>query len=193
MLIEKELVVPQPVDKVWAFFNNIPQVAASMPGAELTEDLGDDTYKGKVAISMGPVKLAFDGTARVLERSESAKKLIVDGAGADEKGRGNASLTLTAQLLPVTAGTKVDVALDLTLSGAAAQYGRGMVSDVTSVLIGQFSDNAQRRIEALERGEDLSGLTAKPASGISIGLQAVRLALMRVFRRFFLPYRAQPR
>ncbi|MYW95064.1 SRPBCC family protein [Amycolatopsis rubida] len=193
MLINKDVVVPQPIDKVWAFFNDIPQVAASLPGADLNEDLGDDQYKGKVMISMGPVKLAFGGLAKVLERDDAAKKLVVDGAGSDEKGRGNASLMLTAQLLSVAKGTKVDLSIDLTLSGAAAQYGRGMVSDVTSVLIGQFADNAQRRIEAIERGEDLSKLEAKSASGLAIGLQAVKLALLRVFSRFFLPYQPQPR
>jgi len=193
MLIENEFVVPQPVDKVWAFFNDIPQVASSLPGTELTDDLGNDEYKGRVAISMGPVKLAFNGDAEVTERDDAAKRLVIHGAGADEKGRGNASMDLTARLGPAAKGTKVSMAMDLTLSGAAAQYGRGMVADVTSVLIGQFADNAQRRIEAIERGEDVSNMTAKPASGLAIGVAAAKLALMRVFRRFFLPYQPQPR
>jgi len=193
VLIENDVVVPQPVDKVWAFFNDIPQVAASLPGAELTEDLGDDSYKGKVAISMGPVKLAFDGLAKVLERDDAAHRLVIDGAGADEKGRGQASMVLTAKLAPVPEGTRANLAIDLTLSGAAAQYGRGMVSDVTSVLVDQFAGNVRRRIEAIDRGEDVSSLRARPASGLSIGFQAAKLALARVFRRFFLPYRPQPR
>lgn len=188
MLIENDVVVPQPVEKVWEFFNDIPQVAASLPGAALDEDLGDDSYKGKVNISMGPVKMAFDGLAKVLERDDAARRLVIDGAGADEKGRGNASMVLTASLSPVPKGTRAHLAIDLTLSGAAAQYGRGMVADVTSVLIGQFAENVQRRIEAIDRGEDVSGLTARPASGLAIGWQAAKLALMRVFRRFFLPY-----
>lgn len=193
MLIENEFVVPQPIDKVWAFFNDIPQVAASLPGTELTDDLGNDEYKGRVAISMGPVKLAFNGDAKVLERDDATKRLVLDGAGADEKGRGNASMVLTTNLTSAPQGTKASLAMDLTLSGAAAQYGRGMVSDVTTVLIGQFADNAQRRIEAIDRGEDVSGMTAKPASGLAIGLQAAKLALTRVFRRFFLPYQPQAR
>jgi carbon monoxide dehydrogenase subunit G len=193
VLIENDVVVPQPIDKVWAFFNDIPQVAASLPGAELTEDLGDDTYQGKVAISMGPVKLAFDGLATVLERDDAARRLVIDGAGADEKGRGQASMVLTATLASVAEGTRAHLAIDLTLSGAAAQYGRGMVSDVTSVLVDQFAGNVRRRIEAIDRGEDVSSLQARPASGLSIGFQAARLALARVFRRFFLPYRPQPR
>ncbi|GAA1521094.1 SRPBCC family protein [Nocardioides humi] len=193
MLIENEFVVPQQLDRVWSFFNDIPQVAASLPGTELTDDLGNDEYKGRVAISMGPVKLAFNGDAQVTERDDAAKRLVIHGAGADEKGRGNASMDLTARLAAAPKGTKVSMAMDLTLSGAAAQYGRGMVADVTSVLIGQFADNAQRRIEAIDRGEDVSNMTARPASGLAIGVAAAKLALMRVFRRFFLPYQPQPR
>ncbi len=68
MLIKNDFEVIEPVDKVWQFFDNIPQVAACLPGAELTEDLGDDTYRGKVAVRMGPIKLQFAGTAEIRER-----------------------------------------------------------------------------------------------------------------------------
>ena len=83
---------------------------------------------------------------------------------------------------------KVAVDQDLQLSGAAAQYGRGMIQDVTTVLMGQFASNMQQRIAAIERGESLDGMKTSSASGLAIGLQAARLALMRVFRRFCLPY-----
>jgi hypothetical protein len=87
----------------------------------------------------------------------------------------------------------VEVALDLQLSGAAAQYGRGMVGDVTSVLMGDFATNMQQRLGAIKRGlsPDEVG-AAKPASGFTIGLRALRMALARVFRRFFLPYQPRP-
>ncbi len=85
-------------------------------------------------------------------------------------------------------GTKVAVEQDLQISGAAAQYGRGMITDVTSVLMKQFANNMQQRISAAERGESVAEIGAGDASGLAIGLRAVQLALMRVFRRFFLPY-----
>jgi hypothetical protein len=97
-------------------------------------------------------------------------------------------MTITAQLSSVGRGTKVGMEQDLQLSGAAAQYGRGMISDVTAVLMGQFASNMQQRIDALERGESLDGMSTSSASGLAIGLQAARMALARVFRRFFLPY-----
>ncbi|NBH04295.1 SRPBCC family protein [Amycolatopsis sp. SID8362] len=193
MLIESSFEVAQPVEKVWTFFDDIPQVAACLPGAELTEDLGDDRYGGKVAIRMGPVKMAFDGTAAIKERDDAGKKIVVDAAGADVKGRGQAAMSVIASLVPIARGSKVDVAMDLQLSGAAAQYGRGMIADVTAVLMRDFATNMQNRIDALEKGlsPDQIG-TVAPASGFGIAMQAMRMALTRVLRRFFAPYRPNP-
>lgn len=193
MLIKSDFEVAQAVDKVWQFFDNIPQVAACLPGAELTDDLGDDRYRGKVAIRMGPVKLQFAGTAQIKERDHAAKRIVVDAAGADEKGRGQAAMLVTAQLSPTAGGTKVEVAQDVQLSGAAAQYGRGMISDVTAVLMRDFAKNMQNRIGALDSGLSADQIaTAAPASGLTIGLRAASMALRRVWRRFFLPYQPNP-
>src|SRR5262249_38586166 len=153
MLIKNESEVAEPVEKAWRFFDNIPQVAACLPGAELTEDLGDDKYKGKVAVRMGPVRLQFAGTADITERDEAAKRVVVHASGADEKGRGQASMVVTATLAQAGRGTKVGVTQDLQLSGAAAQYGRGMISDVTAVLMRDFSVNLADRIDRAERRE----------------------------------------
>ena len=189
MLINSDFEVAQPLEKVWKFFDDIPQVAACLPGAQLTESVGDDKYLGKVAIRMGPVKLAFAGKADIVERDEANHKVVVDAAGADERGRGQASMLVTAALTSTARGTKVAVRQDLQLSGAAAQYGRGMISDVTSVLMRDFATNMQNRIEAVEKGlspDQIAG--AAPASGLAIGLRAMRMALTRVLRRFFAPY-----
>ena len=192
MLIKNDFEVAVPVDKVWRFFDDIPQVAACLPGTELTDDLGDDKYAGTVAIRMGPVKLQFDGTAEIKERDDANQRIVVDAAGADEKGRGQAAMLVTAQLVPTSAGTRVQVEQDLQLSGAAAQYGRGMISDVTAVLMRDFAGNMQSRITAIDRGVSPDQVTAaKPASGLAIGARAAWMALGRVARRFFLPY--QPR
>jgi uncharacterized protein len=189
MLINSDFEVAQPLEKVWTFFDDIPQVAACLPGAELTESVGEDKYLGKVAIRMGPVKLQFAGKADIVERDNAAHKVVVDAAGADEKGRGQASMHVTASLASTAGGTKVTVLQDLQLSGAAAQYGRGMISDVTAVLMRDFATNMQNRIEAIERGlspDQIAG--AAPASGFAIALRAMRMALTRVLRRFFAPY-----
>jgi uncharacterized protein len=192
MLIKNEFEVAEPVETVWRFFDNIPQVAACLPGAELTEDLGDDRYKGKVAVRMGPVRLQFAGTADITERDEAAKRVVVHASGADEKGRGQANMVITATLARTSRGTtKVGVVQDLQLSGAAAQYGRGMISDVSAVLMRDFAANMQDRIERVDLGQSadqIAAATAAPAGGLSLGMRAAMMALQRVFRRFFLPY-----
>jgi len=192
MLITNEFEVAAPIDKVWQFFDDIPHVAACLPGTELTDDVGDDTYKGRVSIRMGPVRLRFAGTADIAERDNEAKRIVVNAAGADEKGRGQAAMTVTASLTRSRTGTKVGVSQDLQISGAAAQYGRGMISDVTAVLMRDFATNLQDGIARLDRGEslDTGAPAAAEASGLMVGLQAMRMALRRVFRRFFMPYQA---
>ena len=194
MLITDQIEVPQPLDAVWTFFGDIPQVAACLPGANLTDEVGENRYAGEVIIQTGPVKLEFDGEAEIRDRDDETKTIIVDGSGADRKGRGQASLVLNAGLVPLGgSGTRVDVALDLTISGAAAQYGRGLIADVTAVLLEDFSTNMQNRLVAISQGLDPDSVaTVKPASGFSIALRAARLALARVFRRFFMPYQPQP-
>jgi carbon monoxide dehydrogenase subunit G len=193
MLIKNDFEVAAPVDKVWQFFEDIPQVAACLPGTELTDNLGDDKYKGRVAVRMGPVRLLFAGEADITERNEAAKRVVVNATGAEEKGRGQASMVVTAVLAQAGRGTKVSVTQDLQLSGAAAQYGRGMISDVTAVLMRDFSANMQNRIERIERGESaeqIAAAAATPAKGFTLGLRAALMALSRVFRRFFMPYQA---
>jgi uncharacterized protein len=193
MLIKNDFEVAQPVEKVWEFFENIPQVATCLPGTELTEDLGNEQYKGRVAVRMGPVRLQFAGTADITERDEAAKRVVVHAAGAEEKGRGQASMVVTATLTKSGRGTKVAVSQDLQLSGAAAQYGRGMISDVTSVLMRDFSANMADRINRIDRGEtaeQIAAAGATSASGLTLGMRATVMALTRVFRRFFVPYQA---
>ena len=190
MLIKNEFQVAAPVDKVWQFFGDIPQVAACLPGTELTDDLGGDRYAGRVAVRMGPVRLQFAGKADITERDETAKRVVVNASGAEEKGRGQASMVVTAALAPAGRGTKVSVTQDLQLSGAAAQYGRGMISDVSAVLMRDFSVNLADRIDRAERGETVTGPAIAPASGFTLGMRAALMALRRVFRRFFVPYHA---
>jgi hypothetical protein len=188
MLIENSFEVAQSIDRVWTAFDDIPGIAACLPGAELTDNPEPDKYLGRVVVRMGPVKLQFAGRADIVDRDNAAKRLVVDASGADEKGHGQAAMIITAALVAAGQGTRVDVRQDLQLSGAAAQFGRGMVADVSSVLMRDFATNLQNRMAAIERGEDPSALSAAPASGFGVGVRAMRMALMRVFARFFLPY-----
>lgn len=189
MLIKNSIEVDQPIDKVWEFCQDVPQVAACLPGAELNEELGPDQYAGSVGISMGPVKMQFAGTADVTQRDETNKTIVIDAAGADEKGRGQAALGLSVRLVPTAGGTRLEVEQDIQLSGAAAQYGRGMIGDVSQVMMKDFATNMAARLDAFEKGIDPAAVeTAGNASGLAIGFKAAWMALKRVARRFFLPY-----
>ncbi|MDX1469208.1 MAG: SRPBCC family protein [Acidimicrobiia bacterium] len=187
MRITSEFEVGESPDRVWDFFNNIPAVAASLPGADISEQVDEDSYRGSVVIALGPVRLNFAGEANVIERDEASRKIVVDATGSDAKGRGQAAMVLTARVEPLATGSKVMVDQDLQLSGAAAQYGRGMVQDVTAVLLDQFASNMKAQLGAIESGEEVT-VAPTSASGFSIGLKAIWMALKRVARRFFLPY-----
>ena len=189
MQITSEFDVAESPDKVWEFFNDIPMVAACLPGADISEQVGEDRYAGTVVIGLGPVRLNFAGEAEVKERNEEDRTILVDAAGADVKGRGQAALVVHAALAPHSSGTKVSVRQDLQLSGAAAQYGRGLVQDVTAVLLDDFAANMRASLSALESGETYVPGQASSASGFTIGLKAIWMALARVARRFFMPYR----
>ena len=190
MNIQSSIEVTQPVDKVWEFFQDVPAVAACLPGAELTEELGPDQYAGNVAVRMGPVKMQFAGTAEVVERDEESKTIEIDAAGADDTGQDQVRLDMTVKLVPEGSGTRLEVDQELHVSGAAAQYGRGMIGDVTEVLMRDFADNVHTQLDARDRGvatDQLKG--AQSAGGFAIALRAAWIALGRVAARFFLPYR----
>ena len=192
MQITNQFQVAQPLDAVWDFFGDAPQVAACLPGADLTTELGDDRYGGTVAIGLGPIKLDFDGEAEITRRDPEARTISVAASGADRKGRGQATLELHAVLAEAAGGTSVEVAMDLQLSGPAAQYGRGLVSDITAVLLNDFAANAANRLVAIAEGRDPDQVEqVQAAGGVAIGLRAVGMGLARVVRRLVLPYRPE--
>ncbi|HEX6358603.1 SRPBCC family protein [Actinophytocola sp.] len=184
MLITSDFEVPQPVERVWDYLLDVPRMAPNLPGTELTEVVDSDTYKGRVTVRMGPVTLRFTGTANIVSRDEASRQVVMEAVGAEERGKGQASMTLTATLTKSAGGTLVAVAQDLTITGAAAQYGRGMMTDVTNVLFGHFATNVAADIPRWARGEERTGGTT-PASGLSIGFAAAMTASRRVFWRFF--------
>ncbi len=193
MLITQSFDLDQPVDQVWTFFDNIPLVAACIPGADLTKEVSKTEYHGDVTISAGPVKLEFTGVVKVESRDDAKKVIVLDAAGADKKGRGTANALLTVNLAPLGGNTRVNMSMDLAIAGAAAQYGRGLVQDVTAVLIDQTAGSMKARMTAIAQGRDPMEVGGpKAASGLAIGLTAFLRAARRVFARFFLPYQPAP-
>jgi uncharacterized protein len=133
--------VPLPPAEAWAFLLDIRRIAPCMPGAELTDVVDENTYKGKVAVRLGPVALSFAGTAKFEEIDHAAHRARVKAQGSDTKGRGGANAVVNFSLAPAAEGTKVLIDTDLNLSGSVAQYGRasGMIQSVAAQIIGQFA------------------------------------------------------
>jgi uncharacterized protein len=143
MEFDNSFEVPLPVDEAWKLLMDIRRIAPCLPGAELTEVVDDRTYKGKVGVRLGPVSLAFAGTVKFDEIDDAAHRAKISAQGSDSKGRGAANATAMFHLEPVPAGAKVLVHTNLTLSGAVAQYGRGVgIIQVTAAqIITQFANN----------------------------------------------------
>lgn len=149
MEIQNTIEIPAPPDRVWAYLLDVERVAPCMPGAELTEVVDDRTWKGKVAVKLGPVSLTFTGTVVLQEQDEDARTVVLKADGKETKGKGSASALVTSRLEDVDgSGTRVLIATDLSISGALAQFGRGMIADVSQRMAGQFAQCLAARIAA---------------------------------------------
>jgi carbon monoxide dehydrogenase subunit G len=136
--LENTFTVPVPVERAWAVLLDIERVAPCMPGATLTSADGDE-FAGTVRVKLGPVSMTFKGSGRFVERDEAAHRVVISASGADSRGGGTARATVTALLVAADGGTEVKVVTDLDITGKAAQFGRGLIGDVSGRLIGQFA------------------------------------------------------
>lgn len=148
MEFDNSFEVPLPVDEAWRVLMDIRRVAPCMPGAELTDVVDDRTYKGRIGVRLGPVALTFAGTVRFEEIDDANHKARVAAQGSDAKGRGAANATAAFHLEPASAGSKVLVHTNLTLSGAVAQYGRGVgiIQLTAAQIITQFANNLKAQL-----------------------------------------------
>jgi carbon monoxide dehydrogenase subunit G len=140
--------VPLPPAQAWPVLIDVRRIAPCMPGAELTEIVDHRTYKGKIAVRLGPVSLAFAGLITFEELDNATYRARVKAQGTDAKGRGGANATSSFRLEPVGAGSKVLVHTDLLLSGAVAQYGRGvgMIQATAAQIMNQFAANLKAQL-----------------------------------------------
>jgi uncharacterized protein len=148
MEFDNSFEVPLPVGDAWAVLMDIRRVAPCMPGAELTDVVDERTYKGRIAVRLGPVALAFAGTVKFDEIDEANRTARVAAQGSDAKGRGAANAVASFHLEPAGDGTKVLVHTNLTLSGAVAQYGRGVgiIQMTAAQIITQFANNLKAQL-----------------------------------------------
>lgn len=191
--------VPVPVDEAWSILMDIERIAPCVPGAELTEVVDANTYKGKISVKLGPVALTFNGQTTFEEKDEASHSAKLKAQGTDAKGRGGAHANVDFGMEPSDNGTKVLIHTNLQLSGAVAQYGRGvgMVSDLAQQIIGQFADNLEKNViapPAAAPAADTSGDAApadaaptpppQPAAPVQVGGMGLKV-LWNAIKRLF--------
>jgi hypothetical protein len=164
MELTNEFRVGASPDEAWAVLTDIERIAPCMPGAELQEVDGDD-FKGIVKVKVGPITAQYKGVARFVERDDEAHRAVLQAEGRETRGQGNASATITAQLTPDGDGTLVSVVTDLTIAGRVAQFGRGILADVSTKLLGQFASCLETKLAGGGDGDGEGGDAGGDASG----------------------------
>jgi carbon monoxide dehydrogenase subunit G len=142
--------VPASVEETWAAFNDIESVASCFPGATVSSVEGEE-FKGSCKVKLGPIALVYSGAGRFVERDETGHRFVVDAKGKDKRGNGTAGATVTATLSPAASGaTEVEVNTDLAITGKPAQFGRGVIQDVSDKLLQQFVDCLESKVGAAD-------------------------------------------
>jgi len=137
--------VSVPIEMAWKVLTDVERIAPCLPGAQLQEIEGNE-YRGIVKVKVGPIQAQYKGKAIFIERDDVNFKAVLDASGRDTRGQGNASATITAQLEAAGDKTHVTVTTDLTVTGKVAQFGRGVLADVSAKILTQFVDNLEQTV-----------------------------------------------
>jgi carbon monoxide dehydrogenase subunit G len=172
MDLNHRFTVPTSVEETWARFQDIASVAECFPGAQVTSVDGD-SFQGTCKVKLGPIALTYAGSGTFVEKDEAAHSFVVEAKGRDKRGNGTAGATVSLTMAPASEGTDVEVTTDLSITGKPAQFGRGVMQDVSDKLLGQFVSCLEQRLgESAESAseEDVApepphGARSEPVSG----------------------------
>ncbi len=160
MELSHRFTVPVPIDTAWDAFNDLDQIAPCFPGAALASFDGE-RFEGWCKVKLGPVSLQYTGSGRFVERDEKAKRAVIEAKGKDKRGNGTAAAAVTAQLTASgSSATEVEVTTDLKITGRPAQFGRGVMQEVSDKLLAQFTACLETKLG--------SGVEDEPASPLSV-------------------------
>ncbi|MEE9415808.1 MAG: SRPBCC family protein [Acidimicrobiales bacterium] len=153
MELSNSFEVKAPIDEAWIIINDVERIAPCLPGAQLQEIEGDE-YRGAVKVKVGPITAQYKGAATFVEQDKENYRVVLKGDGRDTRGAGNASALITATLVAVSDEvTRVDVNTDLKVTGKVAQFGRGVMADISGKLMGQFAENLEELLASDGEGE----------------------------------------
>jgi carbon monoxide dehydrogenase subunit G len=168
MELTNEFVVPVPVDEAWVLLTDVERIAPCMPGAELQEIDGEE-YRGIVKVKVGPITAQYKGKATFVEKDDGGHKAVLRAEGRDTRGQGNANATITATLVPEGSGTRVTVVTDLAITGRAAQFGRGVMADVSTKLLGQFVSCLEKTVLGAGAAAPVASATEAAGAPAEVG------------------------
>ena len=184
MRLESTFEVPAPPESAWTLLMDIPRVVPCMPGAELTETIDESTWKASLKVKLGPIALTFETDVTREEVDEAGGRVRLAAQARELKGRGSALATIESTLAAFNGGTRVQVVTDLGMSGPLAQYGRGMIQEVSTQLVSSFAECLQKQFEASpEEAQQAVTVQSKPVSGLPLFFRALGRAIARPFRR----------
>ena len=174
MELNHTFTVPASVADTWQTFEDIESVAGCFPGATVTEVDGND-FKGTCKVKLGPIALVYTGTGTFLEKDEAARRFVIEAKGKDKRGNGTAGATVTATFAEeAPESTRVDVQTDLAITGKPAQFGRGVIEDISNKLLQQFVTCLQDKVGAPEA--EPAAEAAPAAAGAAAGASEAALA-----------------
>jgi carbon monoxide dehydrogenase subunit G len=193
--IKNEFVVPADLDTTWDLLLDVERIVPCVSGAELTEIVDETTWKGKMAVKLGPIRLSFAGQVHLEERDKPNGRVQLRAKGQETRGKGNAQASVTSVLEPQQGTTKVSITTDLKLSGPVAQYGRGMLQDVSSKMVDDFADCIAAKLspasegnsagEATATAQGKTTATAEPLKAGRLFAGALWRALLRMLKRAY--------
>jgi carbon monoxide dehydrogenase subunit G len=162
--------VPLAPDQAWNVLMDIPRIARCMPGAELTEAVDAQNYRGKISVRLGPVSLAFAGRVQIDDLDEVKRSAQVKAQGNDAKGRGSANATASFHIEPISEGSRVMIHTDLMLAGAVAQYGRGVgiIQGTAAQIVGQFAANLRKQLAEQPPSQPVAAAVAARGAAASV-------------------------
>src|SRR5574341_1659843 len=183
---EQSFVVRAPADRVWAYLTDPYRGAPALPGASVTEKVDETTYNGTITVKVGPVSARYRGTARFEKLDAAARVAEVAASGQDTSGRGGADMKMTSRLVERSPGeTEVNVTSEVNVTGILAQFGRGLIQDVSNQMFQRFTDAVRAELEkpAVEAAATVAPAPAAPIEVVSFGSQVAGRALSSAVRR----------
>ena len=166
MRIEDRFTVALPLPETWEVLRDVERIAPCMPGAQLTEIEGDE-YRGVVKIKLGAITAQYKGSVHFAEIDEAGHRMVLAAKGRETRGQGNASADVVVTLVATDAGTEVAIETDLTISGKIAQFGRGVLADVSSKLLGEFARCLEDDLARRDGGERPGAGAAAPVDDLA--------------------------